>query len=218
MAYIGKKPESILNYDGNENPEFCHWQNCLIKMKGSQDVVLPYDSLNWVIPLVEEAYCDARKFYELKDKYMYLTVKTGYVEKGKPGNRPGWHLDCFGIEDALNYIWSDMNPTQFWVNDELIEISDDDEISMTQMSIIAEAFKRNIYNGRKHTLYRLEPDVLHQVDPEPKAGLRTFVKITVTSKWFSHPTNSRNYHPNIHYTEEERFGSEIPNFDTRQTP
>ena len=123
-------------------------------------------------------------------KYIYVTVKSMIVTEGYAGNRMGWHVDGFSSNGDLNYIWYNMNPTEFAVQ-EFIEVSRDDKQSMIDMTNQAKA--ENIITYDCKHLLRLDEEVVHRVSPKSEHGWRTFIKITASDHKFINEGNSKNY-------------------------
>lgn len=133
---------------------------------------------------------DAEKTLDVQKHYVYLTVKTLWVEGGFSGNRPGWHADGYGSEGDLNYIWADMNPTQFAVQP-FSGIPDDDFASMQAMEAQIEPERIVVY-ADSHLL-RLDESIVHRVNPDIRSGMRTFVKISISRHRFNLKYNSHNH-------------------------
>lgn len=122
--------------------------------------------------------------------YVYVTAKTMWVTSHCPGNRPGWHADGFGSGGDLNYIWHDMNPTEFAVQ-KFMEVSGDDFQCLEDLSYQVDPDCIVVYPNR--TLLRLDERVVHRVSPNPKEGLRTFIKVSVSKHKYNLKGNSHNY-------------------------
>lgn len=123
-------------------------------------------------------------------KHVYVTAKSMFVSPGSPGNRPGWHIDGFQSNGDLNYIWSNMNPTEFAVQ-QFDNIPNDDAGSMTEMARQIDPRRITIYPDGH--LLKLDERVVHRVNERPRSGHRVFVKITVSDHRFAKAGNSRNY-------------------------
>lgn len=191
-----------------------------IQMKGAW----PFDycgypflpqNLSFIIPLLEAIRKDQE--YELDDKYIYVTAKTQWVEPGAPGNRPGWHADGYGSGGDLNYIWYDMNPTEFAVMPFKM-IPDDDFKSMAEMERQINSIERwgedtCIRTYPNKTLLRLDESVVHRVNPVPEAGLRTFIKVSVSRHKYNLKGNSHNYL--FHYDWEMHDRKDVRNTDNK---
>jgi len=148
---------------------------------------------NYVDGLLNKVLWDASDHFnsELLDEYyIYLTAKTLYVEGNFSGNRPGWHADGYGSDGDLNYIWANMNPTEFAIQD-FVDIPDDDAGSMAEMERQVDPTKIVTYPDC--TLLRLDESVIHRVSPNIQAGMRTFIKISVSKHRYNLKGNSHNY-------------------------
>lgn len=121
-------------------------------------------------------------------KYIYLTAKHLYVEEDRCFNRPGWHIDGFGTDD-INYIWTDRGPTEFC--EQHFELSDDCDESMAQMETGARP--ENICTYGAHELLRLDNKVVHRAPMSISAGMRTFVKISISRDRYNLYGNAHNY-------------------------
>lgn len=148
------------------------------------DRLRPYE------PMIDAAWNDYEGDHETKNHFMYITAKTLFVTKENAGNRPGWHVDGFGSNGDINYIWSDKNPTEFVIQS-FFDISKDDGKSMEQMT--AQAKAENIVTYPNNTLLRLDESIVHRVGPVVEEGVRRFVKITFSKHIFNNEGNSRNY-------------------------
>lgn len=143
--------------------------------------------LSCFLPLVSTV----REYTDIWDEsYCYITAKSMFVTEECPGNRPGWHIDGFLSGGDENYVWSDMNPTEYAVQD-FYNIPTDDAQSMIDME--AQIDLTRVVTWPNNHLLRLDETVVHRVAPNPKPGLRTFVKITLSRHQFRKHGNSRNY-------------------------
>jgi hypothetical protein len=178
-------------------------------------------NLKYLQPLLQRVYrdCVAQDLY-LINRHIYVTVKTCWVEPGAPGNRPGWHADGYGSNGDLNYIWYNMNPTQFAVMP-FYNIPDDDYASMQEMERQINALPHRMYAPETDpireypckTLLRLNESVVHRVNPRPKAGLRTFIKVSVSKHKYNLRGNSHNYL--LDYNWEMHDRQELRNVDNK---
>jgi hypothetical protein len=149
------------------------------------------ERLAFTRPLLSAVWVDCCKSLpDFIDHYVYLTVKTMWVTPSCPGNRPGWHADGFGSGGDLNFIWHDMNPTEFAVQ-KFREVSDDDFQCLQDLSYQVDPDCIVVYPNR--TLLRLDERVVHRVSPNPKEGLRTFIKVSVSKHKYNLKGNSHNY-------------------------
>ena len=144
-------------------------------------------------PLVEKAINDFKATFgesAFDQVYVYLTAKTCPVGPGCPGNREGWHADGYGSNGDVNYIWADMNPTEFAIQ-EFVDISEDDQVSMQQF---AEQFNGVVTTYPNCSLLRLDESIIHRVaENMVQSGVRTFVKISFSRHKFNNEGNTHNY-------------------------
>jgi hypothetical protein len=160
-----------------------------IKLRGEQEYKIP-PRLQFLSDIITEVHhttfaCN----HEFRDHYVYVTCKTLYVQPGAPGNRPGWHVDGWGSGGDLNYIWYNMNPTEFAIQP-FADVPDDDIESM-------KAFEDQVGIGPYatypcKTLLRLDEGVVHRVGPVVTSGVRTFVKVSVSKHRYNLEGNSHN--------------------------
>lgn len=186
MIAYGKAPEVL----GVFNPsvrEFMFYLYLPIKFPYMTELALP-TRLEKFRPMIREAMFHSRGCHE---KYIYLTAKTLPVEPGSPGNRPGWHADGFNSDGDLNFVWANMNPTQFAVQDFPEPIGQDDRQSMLDMAKQIDPSKIRTYPDK--SLLKLDESVVHRVNPEVSRGFRTFVKITISHHRFLGAGNSHNH-------------------------
>lgn len=169
-------------------------------------IKLPYGALaipqtfrqfNPIISAVRDHLTDEGDLYKWDHwtrSYIYLTAKTCWVNEGNPGNRPGWHSDGF-LTDDLNFIWYNMNPTVFWEPTPKFTVgfTADHQESLKEMDTICNACSDTwtVYPD-KHLLL-LDQTVLHRVNPNAKAGFRTFVKVSVSDQIYALERNSINH-------------------------
>lgn len=156
-----------------------------VRLAGHTDVVIPR-ALDGYGALV-----DAALKYEGaagNGRYVYLTVKRLWVEPGCIGGRPGWHTDGFGTTD-VNYIWADSDPTEFCVQP--MELSDDHEVSLRQME--QQARPENYRTYGEINLLRLDARHVHRCPVNPKAGYRTFARVSISDDRYDLIGNAHNY-------------------------
>lgn len=171
----------------NLNPsEMMFWLNCPIKLPYGQ-FVIP-ENLKQFNPIIFKMR-DALQSM-LHDKYVYLTVKTLYLNKGCPSNRPGWHSDGF-MTDDINLIWYDSVPTVFWNPSEQVSIIQDHQQSLAQMSELCENGPFKTYPV-KHLLMLNQHDI-HKCGDVKEDGIRTFIKISVSKNKYDMEGNSINH-------------------------
>lgn len=167
--------------------EMMFWLYCPIKMVGSSAMVIP-ENLQQFLPLLERVRDDCRNRW--RESYVYLTAKTLWVTQDNPGNRPGWHSDGF-MTDDLNYVWSDRDGTLFWVPEDMIDFTQDHEISLGEMGGIASFGPTIAYPDK--SLLRLDETVIHRVNDFKSPGMRSFVKVSVSRHKYNLVGNSINH-------------------------
>lgn len=160
-----------------------------IMMPDDFRVYLP-ERLKFTDILIRDCLVDSMDRFSAVPFYVYLTVKTCWVEAGAPGNRPGWHVDGYGSDGDWNYVWHSMNPTEFAVQ-EFKDVPDDDFGSLAAFE--KQVLSRCIVTYPDRTLLRLDESVVHRVNPNPKPGVRTFVKVSVSQHRYNLKGNSHNY-------------------------
>lgn len=191
MKEYGNAPKVVrsINLDPSEMMLYLYLP---IKMAGSVEIRLP-ERLKYLEEAVQASLWDTCEEFDdfiLDDYYVYLTAKTLYVDANSPGNRPGWHVDGYGSNGDFNYIWHNMNPTEFAIQ-EFHDIPDDDFESLKAMEAQVDESKIVVYPD--NTLLRLDESVVHRVNPNPKAGVRTFIKISVSKHKYDLKGNSHNH-------------------------
>jgi len=169
--------------------EMMAWLYCPIKLPGSYEATVP-DNLKQFYPIINRVFNDLANIDgALFVSYVYITAKTLWVTPDNPGNRPGWHSDGF-MTDDLNYIWSDRNGTLFWEPCERVAFSQDHLASLAEMER-CELGPHKVYPD-KHLL-RLDQTVMHRVADVKTAGMRTFVKVSVSTQKYNLAGNSINH-------------------------
>lgn len=182
------------------NHEMMFWLYCPVKLPGSGLYYIP-ENLKWAAEIIIDAARDFTKSYPdraLKDHYVYVTAKTLFVSGAYIGNRPGWHSDGFGTDD-INYIWCDRAPTQFLHLDPPRPLSSDCCESMQEMERLAYwtecvgpiDFEHTTFPD-KHLL-RLDQSVIHRSPVDFPPGLRTFVKVSISTDRYDLIGNSINH-------------------------
>lgn len=189
MRNYGKEPRLLGQFDV-ECPEFMCYVSLPIRLHCLIHNRIP-ERLRFVNDLVDAAE-DAFPYDSalLLDVHTYITVKSLWVTPESPGNRPGWHVDGFGSNGDINYIWCDKNPTEFAIQ-RFVDIPDDDTQSMVAMT--EQVRPESIVTYPVRTLIQLDEDVVHRVGPVIETGRRTFVKITFSEHKFNLEGNSHNY-------------------------
>ena len=166
--------------------EMLFWLYCPIKTPG-QHRRIPAN-LHQFDPIIEEVANDCCEHDRWVNSYVYLTAKTLYVSGDYIGNRPGWHADGFGTDD-VNYIWYDGAPTEFY--NAALDLPDDCADSMAIME--AEAVGRRIITFPAKHLLKLTPAVIHRSPVGFAPGMRTFVKVSISSERYNLIGNSVNH-------------------------
>lgn len=215
IAY-GRPPENL----GEFNPatgEMMLYQYLPVKLRSMNLIAAhmpprlhPFFDMVWLACQDAKGVVGAREFYA--DFHVYLTAKTLWVEPGSPGNRPGWHADGYGSFGDLNYIWSDMNPTEFAIMP-FQDIPEDDFASMQAMEDQIALDPDCIWTPPNKQLLRLDEGVVHRVNPKPKAGYRSFVKISVSRHRFNLKGNSKNHLIDYSWAMHDR--TELRNLDNK---
>lgn len=167
--------------------EMMFWLYCPVKMPGVTMMTIP-DNLQQFSPLLERVRDDCRARW--RDSYVYLTAKTLWVTPENPGNRPGWHSDGF-MTDDLNYVWSDRDGTLFWVPVDSFDFTQDHNASLPEMDAAASLGPLKTYPDK--TLLRLDETVIHRVNDFKGAGMRSFVKVSVSRHKYNLVGNSINH-------------------------
>lgn len=172
------------------NPvEWMAWLYLPIKLANSHDESIP-PNLRQFEPVINAVAEDVGSD-RWAESYVYITAKTLFVNASNPGNRPGWHSDGF-MTDDLNYIWADANPTVFWEREEKISFTADHAISLHEMAH-CEVDKDNHKTYPLKHLLRLDQTVMHKVADNATAGMRTFVKVSVSRHKYALKGNSINH-------------------------
>ncbi len=183
MEY-GGKPEVIGTFD-IECEEMMFFMYLPIKMIDNLWIHVP-ERLKVFTPLIEAVLENEMKHIE--EKYIYITAKHIYATPDNVGNRAGYHSDGF-LTDDINYIWTNKFPTVFCVQD--FDISDDCSVSMKQME--EQAKVENEITYPVNSLIKLDQGVIHRTPTIDEGGMRTFVKISVSSEKYNLKGNSHNH-------------------------
>lgn len=188
MSRVGSLPRDLGVIDLNPS-EMMFWMYLPISTPSSYDFCLP-DNLKQFEPIVAAVRDDCISGFFLR--YVYLTAKTLFVSGDYIGNRPGWHIDGYGTDD-LNYVWADRLSTDFFAADSVL--SDDCNISLAQMDDLgSRAEERDeIVTYPEKSLLRLDNTVIHRSPVGFKAGMRTFVKVSLSNDRYNLLGNSVNH-------------------------
>jgi hypothetical protein len=172
------------------NPaEMMFWMYCPIKAPNMTQTKIPENLMQYQ-PLI--ALIKQDRGSEWKSDYVYITAKTLYVTPESTGNRAGWHSDGYLTND-INYIWSDTNPTVFFDDSNLHEFSQNHNDSMHEMAALCSNHAKYQVRFENKHLLKLDQYVLHKVDTNIQAGMRTFVKISVSKNIYALKGNSINH-------------------------
>lgn len=175
-----------------------------IKMNDSLWIKYP-ENMRVFKPLIDAVLEHEMKHIE--SKYIYLTAKHIYATPDNVGNRAGYHSDGFGTDD-INYIWTNKYPTVFCVQD--FDLSSDCALSMQQME--EQAKPENEITYPVNTLLKLDQGVIHRTPTITEGGMRTFVKISVSSEKYNLIGNAIN--PLFDYDWDMYDRSEVRNHPT----
>lgn len=187
LPIYGNPPEVITSIQ-LDHKECCFWLYLPIKLPYSPIAIPP--NLRQFIPIVKAVReCESGEWTR---SYVYLTAKSLWVQEGAPGNRPGWHSDGFLTADR-NYVWSDMNPTEFWEPEFRRAFTADHTLSLPEMSEAANSNNAYVRTYANSLLLKLDETVIHRVNPAPRAGFRTFVKVSVSTEIYALERNSINH-------------------------
>lgn len=185
----GNLPKVVGHFDLDPK-EMMFWLYCPVKIPALATYIIP-SNLEQYKPLLLAVEKDL-SLISFTYQYVCITAKTLYVTPEAPGNRPGWHSDGFLSAD-INYIWYDSNPTIFYAGSGYESFSADHQKSLDEMHELCEedTSKHVVYPNK--TLLRLDQTVLHKVDTAITAGMRTFVKISVSTDRYGLEGNSVNH-------------------------
>lgn len=165
--------------------EMMFWMYLPLKMSANERFYIP-DTLEQFRPIIMRVYVDDPDRFVRS--FVYLTAKTLWVAGDYIGNRPGWHSDGFGTTD-VNYIWSDRAPTEFF-EDRFVLPPD----CTNSMAIMAErAAQATLLTYPDKHLLKLTPEVIHRSPVGFEAGMRTFVKVSVSDDQYNLQGNSINH-------------------------
>ena len=198
MLHYGKAPVNLglveLQDMGNKGNAMMHYQYLPIFIRDDLErwkiagMSVPPEMQEF-IPLILKSAEHVVEI-DVMFNYVYITVKRKWVEPDAPGNRPGWHADGFGSRGDLNFVWADMNPTEFAVQ-KFENISHVDEKMLSDINDQIDETKIVTYPDK--TLLCLDESVIHRVGLKVDAGYRTFVKITYSKHKFDKIGNAHNF-------------------------
>lgn len=185
------EPPKVLDFFDIDCSEMMFYQYLPIKMIG-ETVPVYEPRLKCFDKLVGSSCCDFIGEYGLDNyvnSYVYLTAKHMYQFPNASFNREGYHSDGF-LSDDINYVWSDQYPTIFNTGDFNITL-DNDALSMLEMTEQSKIENEITYENNR--LLRLNQFNIHKVAPIDKAGMRTFVKISMSKDKYDLIGNSHNF-------------------------
>jgi len=196
IKLYSKEPQSVGEFFLTSK-EYCQYLYLPIKMAGSvffkmEPRILFISDMVYAVTADQITKIGTNAF---KNKYVYLTLKQTFIAKETHHNRPGWHSDGFGTDD-VQYIWFDKFPTEFMCGE--FEVSDSDEDSMKDFDTYSKLINFGSDIGYYHKpetfhLYYIDQNHIHRTTPATSDGVRTFIKITVSSHIYAQEGNSRNY-------------------------
>lgn len=163
--------------------EMMYWMYCPIHTP-KEGMRIP-ENLHQFYPIMDAIL---RHEPDLSDKYIYITAKVLWVSGDFIGNRPGWHTDGFGTDD-VNYIWYDRARTEFMAGK--FDLPEDCSDAMAAMA----EWDRGqgfITYPEKHLL-RLTPSMIHRSPVKFEAGMRAFVKVSISRDRYNLQGNSINH-------------------------
>lgn len=129
-----------------------------------------------------------------KTYYCYLTAKRGWASTENPLNRPGWHVDAYGIPEDMTYVWTDSFPTRY-ITGPVVGNLEDDRTAL-------EAFERagrvaedagKVQYVEPYVCYAFDQEVVHATPVIEEPGMRSFLKINVSPHEYNLVGNSHNY-------------------------
>lgn len=191
MNRYGKYPYVIGHYDVKCS-EMMFYQDFPIKLANSYNVNLE-PRHKFIEPILEgvfDDYVNFRSEEDLFNSYVYLSAKHMFVTPTSNYNRPGWHTDGF-LSDDINYVWSDKFPTVFNVTE--CDLTQDHNISMLEMTEVANHNPANNISFGDSELIRLDQYNIHKVGEVEEPGMRTFIKVSISKSQFNLLGNTHNY-------------------------
>ena len=119
--------------------------------------------------------------------YVYLTIDTLFVEKGKTQRTPGWHVDCLQGDEVpvkkpsqLTFSWSDVLPMEY--ADQSFELPD--YVNMSDHNIfdcLAQCVRpESIRQCEEGVLYGINTYCVHRSAVAEEAMPRTFIRVSYT--------------------------------------
>jgi len=183
-AGYGKAPIDLGKFD-LAFPEMMFYLYLPVKMAGVEFNTLDVPrNLRFVVPIL-------RDLVVKEDDYVYITAKNMWYEPGGTYNRTGWHTDGF-MSDDKNYIWCDTVPTEFIEATNLV-LYQDHARSMAQMQQYVDDNHLKVYSAKPKHFLELDEFVIHQPPRVLEAGMRGFIKISVSKDKYNLVGNSHNH-------------------------
>lgn len=147
----------------------------------------PFDSIKlpfnlfWCRELIANAE-GFQNYLNIIQPFCYLTIRYGLVESE---NDDMWHVDGFSTNithlPEQNYIWTNVYPTEY-IKQKFLFPSDFNP----KVHNIHSYFQQNINKSTKietfipHSLYMIDPYIIHRRPIVPNGIIRTFVRISFT--------------------------------------
>tara|TARA_R110000782_G_scaffold172548_2_gene264143 strand:+ start:827 stop:1435 length:609 start_codon:yes stop_codon:yes gene_type:complete len=167
-----------------------------VRLAGQYTITVP-KSLAGYTDLVKMAL--AYEGCKAEGKYVYLTVKSLWVESHCVGGRPGWHADGFGTDD-INYVWVNRGSTEFC--NQRFDLSDDHNFSLVQME--AQARQENIIQYPELDVIRIDASNIHRCPENASSGYRTFARVSISNNKYNLAGNAHNHDISYNWTMNER--------------
>lgn len=168
--------------------EMMFWLYLPVKLPGQVTCTVP-DNLHTLMPLLAAVYSHTSKDQWLSS-FVYLTVKVMPVTPGCSFNRPGWHCDGF-LSDDINFVWYDSIPTEFFCDGTRHYFTEDHDLSLEEMENLCIGKTPITYAPK--TLLKLDQFVLHRTGECERAGVRAFVKVSLSKDLYRLKGNSVNH-------------------------
>jgi len=156
-----------------------------IRLAGQDEVTIPKSLMGY------ESFvkmCINNEGESANGKYIYLTVKSLWVEPSCLGGRQGWHTDGFGTED-INYIWTNKYPTEF-CNQEFY-LSDNHEVAMQNMN--DQVRQENIVKYPELDVIRINHKHVHRCPIDVTPSYRTFARVSISDNKYNMIGNAHNH-------------------------
>ena len=196
MSTIAERAQHLLNlatFNQDRRPEYRGFEQ--LKTPSEEQYVLrllieePYSGLQlpeeyqWVLPIIKEGKINQKRI-GIRHPFLYLTIRHGIVRSTGDDE---WHTDGFSMRYShvpeQNYIWvSGGYPTEYI--SEAVEIPSDFNPMFQNLHLFFQDHFREkgaqVESIDEHSIYAMDPYVVHR---RPKAAfgkLRTFVRVSFT--------------------------------------